>query len=255
MKYLFSRFSLLAALAFILTTIHCHAQSPDASQYWITGNDHLGNVQTMYFGNATSATYCMDDGIGGTHNYWESITPEGGPPSGWDVRWRGVRTTAGNACIVDGLFPRDYRAIPSNPVKKDTFKLFFGNIDYPDSAVSFTWQDSKELAARCDSMYFTYTDPLTSSLVKVDMFAQSTWDIPSATINGAYIFITIYKFGCNIVDAISENEPEQAQTIRLRQNYPNPFNPVTTLSYELPARIHVMLFLFQFTTMGVLTER
>src|SRR6185436_7423192 len=183
MRFHFLRISFLALLAIFVELTIAHAQTPDASQYWITGNDHLGNVQTMYFGNALYATYCVDDGTGGSHNYWESISPHNPPtppPSGWDTRWKGVRTTLGNACIVDGLFPRDYRAIPTNFGNKDTFKLFFGNIDIPESTVSFTWQDSAELSARCDSMYFIYLDPLTSTSVKVDMLAQHPWDIEKA---------------------------------------------------------------------------
>jgi hypothetical protein len=197
----------------------------------------------MYFGNALFATYCIDDGQDGTHNYWESLCPPV-PPSAWDIRWKGVRTTGGNWCIADGIFPRDYRSIPSNLEKRDTFKLFFGNLDFPDSSVSFSWQESTDLALRCDSMYFTYIDPLTSTLVKVDMFAQHSWDIPQVTHNGGYIFMTIYKFGCNIVDAVSETKAPTPQSVQLDQNYPNPFNPVTTISYELPSRVRVSLIVY-----------
>src|SRR4249920_1931227 len=103
----------------VLALLAVNAFGQDASFLWLTLDDHVGNVQPMFYGNASIATYCVDDGTGGSHNYFESIAPPP-PPSGWDTRWKGVRTTLGNACIVDGLFPRDWRPVPGNAAKKDT---------------------------------------------------------------------------------------------------------------------------------------
>jgi len=181
-----------------------HSQTSDASQLWIFLDDHIGDVATMYFGNATLATYCVDDGTGGRANYFEQILPAVCGGLIWCSSWKGVRTSVGNACLVDGLFPRDYKSIPVNPEKRDTFRLMFGNPDIPESTFTLSWQRPEELRARCDSMYFTYIDPLTSNLKRVDMFVQSSLHIQSAAINGGQIFITIFKFGCNIVDAVGD---------------------------------------------------
>src|SRR5262245_40654283 len=121
--YVVSALCLLAASVF--------SQTPDASRLWITLDDHAGDVVTMYFGNATSATYCIDDGQNGSTNYFESIAPPAPPPPAWDARWVGVRTTAGNACIIDGLYPKDYRPVPVNAARRDTFRLSFGYILSP----------------------------------------------------------------------------------------------------------------------------
>jgi hypothetical protein len=229
----------------VLALLAVNAMAQDASRLWLNLDDHAGNVQDMYYGNATLATYCVDDGLNSTTNYFESIAPPP-PPSGWDTRWKGVRTTLGNACIVDGLFPRDYRSVPANAARRDTFKLFFGNIDYADSSVTLTWPDNSYLSARCDSMFFTYLDPLSSTTVKVDMMSQTTWDIPSATINGAYIFLTIYKFGISnmIIDGVNDGLDKHAREFSLKPNYPNPFNPSTNLAFDIPKNSTVDVSIF-----------
>jgi hypothetical protein len=229
----------------VIGLLAVNAFGQDASLLWLTLDDHAGTVQTMYYGNATLATYCVDDGSGATTNYFESIAPPA-PPSGWDTRWKGVRTTLGNACVVDGLFPRDYRAVPVNAIRRDTFKLFFGNIDIPDSSVTITWPDNTYLSAHCDSMFFVYLDPVASTNVKVDMMTQGTWDIPSATINGAYIFLTIYKFGKPpiIIDDVKNGLDKHPKEFSLKPNYPNPFNPTTNLGYDIPKNSTVDVSIF-----------
>jgi len=229
---------LLAAAIVALFAVRASAQLPDASFLWITLNDHNGNVNTMYYGNASLATYCIDDGTNGTHNYFESIAPPP-PPSGWDARWKGVRTTSGNACISDGLFPRDWRAVPSNPAKRDTFMVTFGNSDFPDSTVTITWPDPTYLAGRCDSMFMTFTDPCSGTPMKINMFTQNSVDIPSAYggcgNTGANLNVKIFKFGCNTVDGVQDPPPvkKHIESYSLGQNYPNPFNPTTTLKFDI----------------------
>lgn len=40
---------------------------------------------------------------------------------------------------------------------------------------------------------------------------------------------------------IDGDDAERPNSLRLHQNYPNPFNPATTIQFELPARNHVLL--------------
>jgi len=234
---------LVVAAVLSLCAVSAFAQTPDASLLWLTLDDHMGTVQTMYYGNAVNATYCIDDGTNGTTQYYEAGTPPP-PPSGWDTRWRGVRGTLANACIVDGLFPRDYKAIPTNPAGKDTFRLFFGNVDVPDSSVTVTWADASYIDAHCDSMFFQYLDPENAVPVKVDMMTQTTWDIPKATFNGGYLFLNIYKFGAPIIDAVGGRPDQNMKEFSLKPNYPNPFNPSTNIAYDIPKNSTVDVSIF-----------
>jgi hypothetical protein len=166
---------LLLSLPRRFLMVSAHPRRRRMHLLWINVDDLLGDAVTMYYGNATSATYCIDDGNGGSTNYYESISPPTPPPPYWDVRWKGVRTTSGDVCIVDGLFPRDYRAIPlpANTLGRDTFRLTFGYVGSPETNAMLTWPDVSYLQARCDSMFFTYVDKNDFTFHKVDMFAQT----------------------------------------------------------------------------------
>jgi hypothetical protein len=239
---------MFASAVTVLMAISARAQAPDASLLWIHVDDRLGDGPTMYFGNATNATYCIDDGTGGTTNYYESISPPDPPPPTWSIRWKGVRTTSGNACIVDGLFPRDYRPLPlaGNLLRRDTFKLAFGYILNPDDSCDLTWPDPTYLAARCDSMFFTYIDKSDFSLHKIDMFAQSSCVIPNPTLDDAPLPITIYKFGkANmLIDGVGEKPEARVKEFSLKPNYPNPFNPSTNLAFDIPKNSTVDVSIF-----------
>ncbi|MDE3056600.1 MAG: T9SS type A sorting domain-containing protein [Bacteroidota bacterium] len=47
----------------------------------------------------------------------------------------------------------------------------------------------------------------------------------------------------NIVTAVQNNEAEVPKEYTLSQNYPNPFNPSTTISYAVPSRSRVTLYI------------
>jgi hypothetical protein len=63
-------------------------------------------------------------------------------------------------------------------------------------------------------------------------FAVSNWD-PAI---GNYLF--------SESGPTSASQGQMPKFVVLRQNYPNPFNPSTTIEYELPARMHVSLRVF-----------
>lgn len=222
---------LLLVIALLsLSAISVYAQ--DASLLWIKVNDHQGSDVTMYYGNGSTATYYVDDGTGGTTQYFESIAPPP-PPSGFDARWKGI-PGRNNAAIVDGLFPRDYRAVPSNATQKDTFQLQFGNSDVPDTSMYFSWPDATYLGLHCDSMFIIYSDPNLGAQ-KIDMFASTSLEIQAAGTNGI-TFFRIWKYGAKIIDGVKQNPNVIPETFSLQQNYPNPFNPSTTIKFDIQQR-------------------
>ncbi len=84
-----------------------------------------------------------------------------------------------------------------------------------------------------------------------------TWSIPAMLQDSCQIkiedsadpqmFALSDKFYVNTVTAVSDENGVVSKTYNVSQNYPNPFNPTTTISYELPARSHVTIEIFNLT--------
>jgi hypothetical protein len=215
---------------FLLGVMAETGQAQRTSALWINVSDHVNAAITLYYGNDDSASFGIDDGTLGTINIGETEGPPP-PPSGEDVRWKPPAGHPANAWGT-GLVPKDYRVFPASAAKKDTFKVTFGNSDFPDSTFTFSWPSQAYLAARCDSMFFVYFDPNLPGNVKVDMLANSSVDILAAGTNGI-ASANIYKFGANKLDEVKKENPATPLTFGLLQNYPNPFNPSTTIKFDI----------------------
>ncbi len=217
------------------------SQAPNESLLWVRVDDLGGAPITVYYGNANNATYYIDDGTGGTTNYFESIAPPSPPDPAFDVRWKGI-SGRNNTPIVDGLFPRDFRAIPVNAALKDTFLLVFKSSGLAGSAsIFFYWNDNASLLAHCDSAFFVYNNG--SGNITIDMRAQSSVEIMSVGDN-AITQAKIYKYGCKIIDGVKDKPAVHPVEFSLKPNYPNPFNPSTNIAYDIAKNSTVDVSIF-----------
>jgi hypothetical protein len=219
----------VVAILFLIGLVSGTGLAQRTSRLWINVSDGVNAAVTLYYGNDDSASFGIDDGTNGTINIGETEGPPP-PPSGEDVRWKvppGHPATAWGT----GLVPKDYRAFPTNATKKDTFKVFFQNSDFPDSNFTFTWPNQSYLAAECDSMFFAWNDPNLGAQ-KVDMFANGSAVVLAAGTN-AVTQAFIYKYGAKHVDEVKKENPVAPLNFGLLQNYPNPFNPSTTIKFDI----------------------
>ena len=222
--------------------ISARSQSPDASRLWIFVEAHTGissTISAMFdYGNAPGATYYLDNGDNGTINYHEWLQP---PNVCAEIVWKGI-PGRNNLPIIDGLAPRDYRPIPANQALKDTFKIQFEDCEIPDSSFYFSWPDSVYLHARCDSMFIEYHDS-TNGTQKIDMFSQTSLQIPAAGRRGISS-VYIYKYGVFIVDGVNDASSGKPHEYSLAQAFPNPFNSQTTIRYSVASRSQVTMKVF-----------
>jgi hypothetical protein len=231
--------SVFAAVLFV--TARSFSQSPDASRLFLNIDDRQGGSATLIYGNATNATYYVDDGTGGTTQYFESIAPPPPPDPAFDVRWKGI-PGRNNTPIVDGLFPRDYRPIPGNVARKDTFLVQFKSTGIAGSAsIWFTWDDAATLAAHCDSAFFLYNDG--SGNVVINMFTQDTLEMLAVGDN-AISTAKIYKYGSHIIDGVKDVKVNHPVEFAVKNNYPNPFNPSTNIVYTIAKNATVDLSIY-----------
>jgi hypothetical protein len=218
-----------------------NAFGQDASRLYLVVDDHQGGAATLIYGNATNATYYVDDGTGGTTQYWESIAPPPPPDPAFDARWKGI-PGRNNVAIVDGLFPRDYKAIPGNAAKKDTFLVQFKSTGIlGGESIWFTWDDLPTLQAHCDSAFFLYNDG--SSNVVVNMFTQNSVEMLAVGDN-AITQARIWKYGCQIIDGVKDKKEERPVEFAVKNNYPNPFNPSTNIVYSIAKNATVDLSIY-----------
>ena len=196
---------------------------PWSSEFWIYVKDDMGatNSTTLLFGNHVYATYGKDS-LNPTLKEKESPPL----PPGFCAWWVNIPGRTNTWGI--GLVKYDFRFGANNAAQKDTFRLRFQNALFSTASFVFRWPNATYLGSRCQSM--TMVIP---TIGTIDMFTQDSVEIPNAGDNGIS-FVTIYKTGCNIIDAVKEPKsvavPEQYM---LHQNYPNPFNPSTTITFDI----------------------
>jgi len=198
------------------------------------GDDQGSMTYEMIFGNHIDATWGMN-GQKDTLSFY-LIEKESPPlPPGLGVVWRPSRSGVdwGN-----GFLKFDIKQLV-NEAQKDTYRLYFANVNAPDADITIAWWDAPTLRERCTAM------TLRIGALFYDMFAQSSLTIPDAGDNGineAYI----YKTGAipEQVWVVKPEKTEIPEEFRLSQNYPNPQNPTSTITYDLPKASYVTLNIY-----------
>ena len=112
--------------------------------------------------------------------------------------------------------------------------LFVGNAFYPDPN------------ANSQAVFFSDNDGISWNSVSDGLPNLDVW---SFAIKGQYLFAgtdsTIYRRELTeMITSIDDKKAELPNQIHLSQNYPNPFNPTTIITFDIPARSHITLTIF-----------
>jgi len=224
LKKLINIFGVIAILLLALNSL-ASAQTLKSSEFWIRVSDDNGptDFTVLRFGNHVNATYCVD-----SLNPTIRETPGPPPPPGFDARF--VNIPGRVNCWDLGLIDFDFRPFIDS-TQKDTFKISFKNGENSSANFTFKWPSASYIQARCDSMIFQYLDP-NLGMIKTNMATVDSIFIQAPGDNGI-TFVTIYKYGCFIIEAVKQEKSTVPESFGLKQNYPNPFNPSTTLEFDI----------------------
>ncbi len=210
----------LWVVAFIMI-FSAAASAQISTEFWITvKDDAIGtDVQTMYFGNYTGATYGID-------SVNPTVKEVEGPPiaPNFDPRWINVPPHVN--VYGAGLLKRNY--IEPRPAGKDTFIIGLNNGDAPASNLTLIWDRTRFVPPRCDSAKIV--DP-TGYVATTDMASVDSVYIPDCYDN--INKIRIYVWNPTLVDAVHPIKNTVPDAFGLHQNYPNPFNPTTTITFDV----------------------
>ena len=229
------------------------AQTSNIFKIRISDNGAASDSGNYVFGNHMSATYGVNQALG------ENASPP--DPPGYYSKWVNITGRSVATYSATGLLYKDLRDGPvslPDPTRRDTFflKIKNDNVSAVSADLTISWPNASYLGARCDSMYFLFTDPtligdpsgasgggvpaVSGSNAKVDMFAQSSVTIltpfdPSGwNLAAPAITIKIYKKGVGTyIDAVKKQSNVVPLNFALHQNYPNPFNPTTNFEFEI----------------------
>jgi len=209
----------------LLVFLGLNAYGQMSSEFWIDlrDNDAPPGLVHNLFGNHINATYGID-------SLNPTLKESEGPPMApaLDARWVEIPSRSASKTHGSGLLYFEFREYDNNPARLDTFKLKFQNLQNTGADIVVRWPVESYLRARCDSMWGV----VQGGLPVINMLAVDSVVLPAAGDNG-YLNITIYKKGCNIVDAVKQEKSTIPSGFALYQNYPNPFNPSTTIRFDI----------------------
>ena len=192
------KYQLLAVIVLVLGTILfsgvSSSQTPTSSEFWISvqDDDPGGFAWYLVYGNHTRGSYGID-------SLFPAIIEYVGPPlsPGLDVRWKNVPGRP-YPSYGSGLINYDFRSMPANPAKPDTFVLYFFNQSWPNANVTIKWPKKSYLTLRCDSLFLI--DP-TRQLARIDMFQQdSLYIVEPQNYDQPITRLYIVKYGVKRID-------------------------------------------------------
>jgi hypothetical protein len=207
---------------------------PFSSEFWISIKDDMAAKDStgLLFGNHVNATYGKD-------SLNPTIKEKESPPlpPGFASLWVNIAGRVNSWGL--GLIKYDFRFGANDAAQKDTFKLKFQNAEFSAASFTIRWPNAAYLGARCQSMRMVIP-----TIGTIDMFTVDSVFIANAGDNGIS-FVTIYKTGCSIIDAVKEPKSVAVpERFMLHQNYPNPFNPSTTITFDVLKSSYVELSVY-----------
>ena len=204
---------LIFCAALMLAAVQCvMAQSSYVTRTDLIIRNNGGAGDTLTFGVAWNATYCIDTAWG------EYELPPKPPTDVFDIRFTTHRAT--ETCLGEGVLTHLQGYVKT----LDTFKVEVqaGGGGYP---ITFQW--AAGLGTDMIWQDLRLKDAIIGILVDVDMLTNTSATVMNNAIDKFYVIGTAYIVG---VKQESKLIPDK---FALDQNYPNPFNPTTNIKFAI----------------------